>query len=812
MHATLPHRLAAVWFADIVGYGRLSSSNEDEALHLVRLFQRSCREMVRHHGGRLVKFIGDAALAEFPSTEGAVRSACALEPAFRRLVEGSDLSAPQLHVGVHVGDVATGPDGDLYGEGVNMAARLQDLAGPGQVLVSEDVRRQLQRRPEFRIESVGERKIQDRDEPIPVYRVLTEAKAGEPVGLEAGVGAQLRALHQELVRRGVYRLAAIYVAGSALAVGAALGAIPRLGGTSWLVRLVALLAVLGLPLVVLLTWTFEIGQGGIRRHGQTLEEPGAVPQARTAYVALVVLAAAIAGAISFVGLPGGADATPLAANRLAVLYFEDFTAEGSLGYLVDGLTEGLIHELSGVPGLEVVSRNGVKPFQGADVSVDSVARALRAGTLVQGSVAQSGDRFRVTVQLIDGTSGTVLESETLERSRGELFALQDDLAQQVADFLRRRLGEEIRLAEMRAGTESVVAWELVQRAEQLREEAEPLVKAGALEEAGRIYDRADSLLVRARAADSAWVQPVVQRGWIAHERSRWSEGSDVETFLRWNGTSLEHAREALRIEPDDPSALELRGTVRLWRALFAPERDPERAEAQLEEAEQDLRAAVEANPGQAGAWYKLTVPLAARGELREAKLAAERAIEADAYLREADEILWRLFAMSYDLNQPAEAEQWCGEGRQRFPEDAYFVQCQIWLMTLPGVPADPSRAWALMEEHERLVPPDVLRKKWNQTAVAAVLARAGLRDSAIAVAVRARADERVDPARALMNVEAFVRTLAGREAEAVGFLAAYLSASPGQRGEVAKTWWFESLHDRADFQALVGARDSVLMP
>ncbi|MGH7570966.1 MAG: hypothetical protein ACREMK_03870, partial [Gemmatimonadota bacterium] len=583
-------------------------------------------------------------------------------------------------------------------------------------------------------------------------------------------------------------------------------------GPAWIARGVVLVAVLGLPVVVFLAWTFEVGRAGLKRRDAEVDPSRPEVRAGLAFAAMVLLVAAVAGVISFVRPPESAAGLPV--NRIAVLYFEDISRGGELGYLVDGLTGSLIHELSGVPGVQVVSRNGVKPYRGASVSPDSVARALGAGTLVQGSVSESAGILRVLVELVDGPSGTVLARDTVERPRGELFALQDDIVQRVARFLRPRLGEEIRLAEMRAGTRSVEAWELVQQAEQVREEAAPLVEGGDLEPAGQIYDRADSLLARAQRADTLWVQPVVKRGWIAYERLQWYESSDPGgRFLSWLETGLGHAEAALRMDPDDPGALELRGSLRLKRALFAPASDPQRAEDQLRSAEEDLRASVEANPGQAGAWLRLTIPLLARGELHEAEFAIERAYEADAYLSLSDEILWRLFAVSYDSNEPDEAERWCREGSQRFPENPDFVQCGIWLMTMPGVPAEGARAWSALEAYKRLVPPqEVLRMRWNETAVAAVLVRAGLPDSALAVAVHARADDSVDPGRNVLYAEAFVRMLAGREAEVVGLLSAYLRASPGQRGEVANTWWFHDLHDREDFQALVREPDPAAGP
>ncbi len=827
---TLPRRLAAVWFADIVGYGRLSSLNENEALRLVQLFQRTCRDVVRRHDGRVVKFTGDGALAEFPSAESAVFAAFSLESAFRARATAHELTdnSPRLHFGLHVGEIATAPDGDIYGDGLNLASRLQDLARPGQVLVSEDVRRQLHQRPEFRFVPLGERTIPDSEAPISVFSVVASAGTAGMTAVPETERAWWRALHRELVRRQVYGTGAVYLVVASVAVAAAALLLGRLGGPEWVVRGVALLAVLGLPVAVLLAWTFEIGREGLRRYGRDFEEPRVAARPRLAYAGLVVISAAVAGGILLVRPPTIAELPDLPANRVAVLYFDDISPGRTLGYLVDGLTEALINELSGVRGLEVVSRNGVKPFQEASVQVDSVARALHAGTLVHGSVSESEGQLRVTVQLIDGVSGTVLDRDAVERTHGELFALQDDLADRVARFLRRRLGEEIRLAEMRASVTSVEAWELVQRASKLKDDALPLIESGALEEAARLYDRADSLLVRARVADSTWAQPVIERGWLAYDRGQWYQSHDPERgSLPWIERGLEHARTALDIEPDNAEALELRGSLHLWRALFTPARDPVRAQRQFEEAERDLRAAVEADPGRAGAWYKLTMPLTAKGDLEETRLAAERAYEADAYLRLPADVLWRLFATWYDLNEPEEAERWCQELKRRlpgedqrgslvsgsFPEQPYFIQCHIWIMTMPGVEAEPDRASSLLKEYNRVAPPhDVGLRHWNETAVAAVLARAGLPDSAVAVAVRARASEQIDPPRNVLYAEAFVRTILGEEAEAIALLSAYLQASPGQRGEVAKTWWFESLRDRPEFQALVGAQDSAGLP
>ncbi|HET9332496.1 MAG TPA: tetratricopeptide repeat protein, partial [Gemmatimonadota bacterium] len=141
-------------------------------------FQAIVRAVVQTHGGRVVKFLGDGALAEFPSTEQAVRSADALRADFARVAEAEGLGARELRIGVHVGDVATTEDGDLYGDGVNVASRITAAADPGEVWVSEDVRRQLRQRPELRFATRGEHALKGLRTPLALHAVgIGEAAA-----------------------------------------------------------------------------------------------------------------------------------------------------------------------------------------------------------------------------------------------------------------------------------------------------------------------------------------------------------------------------------------------------------------------------------------------------------------------------------------------------------------------------------------------------------------------------------------------------------------------------------------------------------
>ena len=156
--APLPHRLAALWFADIVGYSERAAEDERGALQLVEILQTLSRSTVQRYEGRVVKLMGDAVLAEFSSTELAVRAATVLR---QQYAEDSARTgrAHDLRIGVHVGDVAVGSDGDLYGDAVNAAARIEAAAEPGQVVVTEDVWRQIRGREGFRFEPLGNRPL-----------------------------------------------------------------------------------------------------------------------------------------------------------------------------------------------------------------------------------------------------------------------------------------------------------------------------------------------------------------------------------------------------------------------------------------------------------------------------------------------------------------------------------------------------------------------------------------------------------------------------------------------------------------------------
>jgi serine/threonine-protein kinase len=507
--------------------------------------------------------------------------------------------------------------------------------------------------------------------------------------------------------------------------------------------------------------------------------------------------------------PTGADlgADP---RRVAVMYFEDRSPDHTLGPLTDGLTEELIRSLTTVQDLEVVSPNGVAPFRTGVLPRDSVARALRVGTLVIGEVVPAGDgRVRVTARLVDA-GGSEINRVSVEQPLVNALAVRDSLPERVADLLRERLGEEVRLREARSRTRSTDAWVTLQRAEQQRKRAEAAASGGDSATAAARFAGADSLASLAASKDPDWGAPLVFRGRIAYRRSRLAVGNPLaaEPIIA-AGVAL--ADSALQRDAADPDALELRGNLRYWRWLLRLEPDGRGADALLAQAQHDLEASVKLAPLQAGAWGSLSHLYYQNGNLTDVLFAAQHAYDADSYLENAGTILDRLFSAAYDLEQPVDASRWCSEGARRFPGDGQFVICQLYLMTMKGQPPDVAKAWALASSptlrRDQATGSPEFAVRHARMVVAVILARAGLRDSARAVIASARAGADIDPSKDLYHDEAFAHLQAGDHVAALAALKTYLAANPDAREGFAEEpgWWFRELATEPGFKAAVGA-------
>ncbi|HKV76037.1 MAG TPA: serine/threonine-protein kinase [Gemmatimonadales bacterium] len=495
-------------------------------------------------------------------------------------------------------------------------------------------------------------------------------------------------------------------------------------------------------------------------------------------------------------------------SDVAVLYFDDLSPRHDLGYLADGLTEGLISRLTQVRNLNVISRGGSAQFRGSGVGRDSIARALSVGTLVLGSVEPDGDKVRVTVRLADA-GGAEFDRVSFEEPNANLLLLADTLSQEAARLIRKRLGQEIRLREERSSTSSPDAWALEQRAQQARRRGDSVYAAGATGWQ-QIYQQADSLAAAAEKLDAKWPDPALLRGTLDYWRSRRAV-DDAGLAGRMVDSGMVHAERVLALDQESPDGYELRGNLKYWRWLFPLEADSTRAKALLRSAQQDLEHATQLNPSQAGAFATLShlynnLPEKSSVDV---SLAARQALEADAYLSNADVILSRLFFAAYDLGQFPDAENWCRQGHQRFPADPRFTECQLWLLTTKQKEPDAARAWKLADTLLKMTPEGdtAFAGLQSRTIVAVVLARAGQRDSARRLLARSRENPVIDPQYDLSYIGSFAWLQAGDTTEALKSLKAYLVANPARRQTFAQDpgWWLRGLQDNPQFRQIVGS-------
>src|SRR5580658_623067 len=167
-------KIAAILVADVVGFSRLAGADEDRTLARLRALRSDLIDpTVAVHHGRVVKRTGDGALVEFRSVVDAVR--CAIEVQNGMAERNAGLPPERridFRIGIHLGDVVEESDGDLMGDGVNIAARLEGVAQPGAICLSEDAYRQVKSRLDLAINDLGETKLKNIAEPVRVYQLL----------------------------------------------------------------------------------------------------------------------------------------------------------------------------------------------------------------------------------------------------------------------------------------------------------------------------------------------------------------------------------------------------------------------------------------------------------------------------------------------------------------------------------------------------------------------------------------------------------------------------------------------------------------
>jgi TolB-like protein/Tfp pilus assembly protein PilF len=605
-----------------------------------------------------------------------------------------------------------------------------------------------------------------------------------------------RALYHELNRRGVLRVAGLYIVASWAAIQASDTLYEPLGFKTSPVRTVIVIALVGFPIAVAGAWFFNLTRDRERSSELTAAQYRIAFAASGAF-ALVILLFGGWLALRPAGESKKEDVRPTALqpDHIAVLYF---TTKGKVDpqddYLADALTETLIDQLAKQDSIFIISSNGVKQYRNTAVTPDSIAKSLNVGTIVSGSVWATPDSIHVNVSMVT-PDGRVQAAREVVVKRGETFALVDNVVRQVSDELRSRIGERMNIERWRRETQNDSAWSLVQRAYKLEKDAHEALDRGAPQVALRFLVDADSLVANAERLDVDFSHATIARGWLAYFRAFTWFHPAIHDTARVRTSILQgygHAARALVRHPGDPQALEVRGGLAtLEMQLLHPVGQPRAA--LVAQAEADLRTAGMKDPGRARALSNLSALLYDRGDYAEAQSFAQQAYAADSYLEDKS-VLNRLFVTSFEQGRDEDARTWCNEINRRDGGDMPAVFCllqQMAFSTLEKTPSIP-KAWGARANLK--IAPQLIAfyEPHLDMLTATVIARAGRPDSARAVIARAASKKSPDPE--LLLLEAGARVQLKQRPEAKALVDRYIDINPAKKTALMTSRRFASLY------------------
>jgi adenylate cyclase len=390
----MERKLVAILSADVTGYSLLMGEDEEGTVRTLMTYRLAMSALIQQHRGRVVDSPGDNLLAEFASVVDAVQAAVAIQ----RELSARNAELPlhrrmEFRIGINLGDVIV--EGErIYGDGVNIAARLEGLAEPAGICVSGTAYDQVEDKLDLAYVFEGEHTVKNIAKPVRVYRVSIESEAGAP-----RVSASRRHTAQ-----------------------------PR--------------------------WRAAVACTGV----------------------LLILAGGMIGWRLFVRSPllvtalHSPEATALALPTkpsIAVLPFANLSQDPEQEYFSDGITEDLITNLSRIAGLFVIARYSAFTYKGKAVKTEQVSRELGVRYILDGSVRKADGRVRITVRLVDASSGYHLWAERYDREVKSIFGLQDEITRKIVTSLAVRLKEGEGESMEKNYTDNQQAWDYYVRAREL---------------------------------------------------------------------------------------------------------------------------------------------------------------------------------------------------------------------------------------------------------------------------------------------------------------------------------------------------------
>jgi len=256
----------------------------------------------------------------------------------------------------------------------------------------------------------------------------------------------------ELKRRNVVRVAVAYAIVAWLILQLSDVLAPMLSLPEWIGKLVFFILLIGFPLALIFAWAFELTPEGVKREKNVVRDQSITHatgrKLNTVIIAVLTIAVALFSFDKFVLGPEAPQSTtpvlePVAAETpqsIAVLPFVNMSSDPEQEYFSDGLSEEILNLLAKIPNLKVIGRTSSFAFKGKNQDLRAIGEALGAKTVLEGSVRNSGERVRITAQLIDTSDGTHLWSDAYDRTITDVFAVQDDVAAAIIDALQIHVG------------------------------------------------------------------------------------------------------------------------------------------------------------------------------------------------------------------------------------------------------------------------------------------------------------------------------------------------------------------------------------
>jgi adenylate cyclase len=345
----MERRLAAVLAADVAGYSRLMGVDEEGTLARLKAVRKNIVDpQIAQHRGRIVKTTGDGLLVEFASAVDGARCAVNIQSAMAEQNAGVPPDKQiEFRIGIHIGDIII-DDNDIFGDGVNIAARLEGIADPGGICISDDAHRQIRGKLNIAYEDMGPQALKNIAEPMRAWRLRIDASSSRSPPAKPSPG---------------------------------------------------------------------------------VAQPLALPDKPS----------------------------------IAVLPFQSMSVDPEQAFFADGIAEDIITALSRYPSLFVIARNSSFSFRGRAVDLKQVGRELGVRYVLEGSLRRSGNRVRVTAQLVEAETGNHVWAERYDRDLADIFAVQDEITQATSIAIAPAIAGAEQQRAMRKPPQNLDAWGAYQR-------------------------------------------------------------------------------------------------------------------------------------------------------------------------------------------------------------------------------------------------------------------------------------------------------------------------------------------------------------